>query len=209
VVPAVSVNKGITPVVSGRNLMTGLMGKIGMLPKWTKMAASFGAMTVVVAGLAVTAGIAGTSAIEVKDAVLIEQDTSAVYPASASKGLTTRSDGTKVNIGISTFAGDEVFAQMSLNNQSSNTTFDEELALTLPAGITAEITGGSNIVISLAGKDKYLVRVSPNAAGGTVSADPATGTPGSDELEIALDIGPSVAPGIQNVSFELNLQKDE
>jgi len=189
--------------------MTGLIGKLGALPKWAKMAASFGAMTVVVAGLAASAGITGTSAIEVKDAVLIDQDNSKVYPTTASKGLTTRSKGTKVNIGISTYAGDKVFAQISLNNQSSNTTFDEELSLTLPTGITAEITGGTNIVVSLAGKDKYLVRVSPNAAGGTVSADPATGTPGSDELEIALDIGPSVAPGIQNVSFELNLQKDE
>ena len=189
--------------------MNGLVGNFAALPQWGKAVATFGVMAVVLAGLAVTAGIAGTSAIEVKDAVLIEQDNSAVYPASASKGLTTRADGTKVNIGVSTFAGDEVYAQISLNNQSSNTTFDEELTIELPDGIEAEVTGGTYITVSLAGKDKYLVRVSPNASGSSVSSDPSTGSPATDELEIKLDIGPTVAPGIQEVSFDLNLQKDE
>ena len=190
-----------------------IVGKAMRLPQWARVLTMVGGVAVVLGALLAAAGIAGDAATTVKDPVYVDQDSSGINGdmGAANGFVTTGKEMTAFNAAVVTYAGDIYYVQLSMVNQSSNTTFDEVLRVTGPAGFEFEVAGGSNIGVSKKTVDSWIVRIGTAAAGLDIDDDPevATSTLAADELRIKVTVGPGVATGFYQVKANMTLLKEE
>ena len=193
-----------------------LLAKSMQLSQWVRVLAVIGGSAAVLGALAATSGIAGDAPTEVKDPVYVDQDSSTVNTGGtgtlgASAGFVTLKDGIAFNAAVNTYAGDVYYVQLSLVNQSTNSTFDEVLKVSGPSGFEFEVSGGSNIDVSQKTVDSWIVRIRPDADGADVDLTPAvtSSEKGDDELRIEVTVGPGVATGFYQVKANLTLLTED